>query len=162
MSSERTLNVDIGERAQIEAHLRLAADTLARRLRRSGRLAGGVRLKLKRSDFGVLTRQSTLREPSDTAAVLLGKALELLAEVTEPGPFRLVGLGVYDLTSAAAVRAQLELVPVAGARARRLETAIDALVDRFGAGVVQRAGDLTRDRGVGVAANLDFLVTDED
>jgi DNA polymerase-4 len=162
ISSERTLNVDVGARAEIEAHLRVSAETIARRLRHGSRLAGGVRVKLKRSDFSILTRQSALREPSDVAAVLLGKAVELLAEVTDPGPFRLVGLGAYDLTAAAAVHAQLELVPIAGARARRLETAIDSLVERFGVGVIQRAGDLTRDRGVGVAANLDFLATDDD
>ena len=61
------------------------------------------------------------------------------------------------MTSAPRGATQLDLLPAAGDRERRLETAIDALVGRFGSGVVQRAGDLRRDRGVGVAANLDFL-----
>jgi hypothetical protein len=39
---------------------------------------------------------------------------------------------------------------------------VDAIAARFGRGVVQRAGDLARDRGVGVAANLDFLHDRED
>ena len=70
-------------------------------------------------------------------------------------PYR--GIAAYDIDINDAEGSQLGLLPAAGNRARRLETAIDALVDRFGAGVVQRAGDLGRDRGVGVAANLDFL-----
>ena len=37
-----------------------------------------------------------------------------------------------------------------------------SLAARYGRGVVQRAGDLTRDRGVGVAANLDFLHDESD
>ncbi len=37
IGSERTLNVDVTARADIEAHLRLAADTIAQRLRRSQR-----------------------------------------------------------------------------------------------------------------------------
>jgi DNA polymerase-4 len=131
-------------------------------LRSSNRTARGVRLKLKRSDFRVLTRQSSLDEPTDVAAVLLARAVHLLADVSDRGPFRLVGLAAYDLGAAAADGVQLELVPVAGERARRLETAVDALVERFGAGVVQRAGDLRRDRGVGIAANLDFLASDDD
>lgn len=159
VGSERTLNVDVTARADIEAHLRLAADTVAARLRRSKRLARGVRIKLKTTDFRVLTRQGVLADASDVAAVLFARAAQLLDEVGESGPFRLVGLAAYDLDGPAGP--QLDLLPAAGTRNRRLETAIDALVDRFGRGVVQRAGDLKRDRGVGVGANLDFLHDDD-
>jgi DNA polymerase-4 len=157
VGSERTLNVDVTARADIEAHLRLAAETVAQRLRRSRRRARGVRVKLKTTDFRVLTRQNLLSEPTDVAAVLFARATALLDDFAYAGPFRLVGLAVYDVDAAEADAEQLDLLPAAGNRARRLETAIDALVDRFGSGVVQRAADLGRDRGVGVAANLDFL-----
>ena len=60
----------------------------------------------------------------------------------ETGSFRLVGLAADDLDAGEVSGAQLELVPAAGKRERRLETAIDSLVDRFGSGVVKRAGDL--------------------
>ncbi len=157
IGSERTLNVDVTARSDIAGHLRLAADTVAERLRRSKRLARGVRIKLKTADFRFLTRQTVLAEPTDVSAVLFGQATSLLDEIGESGPFRLVGLAAYDLGAASTPEPQLELLPAAGNRERRLEAAIDALVDRFGRGVVQRAGDLGRDRGVGVAANLDFL-----
>jgi DNA polymerase IV len=157
MGSERTLNIDVVARADIEAHLRVAADTVAQRLRRSRRTARGVRVKLKTTRFHVITRQGMLDDATDVAAVLFTRAKALLSEVDDPGPFRLVGLAAYDLDGATAAAPQLSLLPAAGNRARRLETAIDALVGRFGTGVVQRAGDLTRDRGVGVSANLDFL-----
>jgi DNA polymerase-4 len=157
VGSERTLNVDVSARSDIEAHLRLAADSVAQRLRRSRRRARGVRVKLKTTDFRVITRQSTLADATDVAAVLFAQARALLRQFDERGPFRLVGLAAYDLVAAGAATAQLDLVPAGGSRARRLETAIDALVGRYGAGVVQRAGDLARDHGVGVAANLDFL-----
>ena len=157
VGSERTLNVDVSEPWQIEGHLRLSADTVAERLRRSNRLAHGVRIKLKTADFRVMTRQRVLGEGTDVGGVLFTHAKALLKEVAEGGPFRLVGLAAYDLRAAATLAAQLELLPEGGNRTRRLETALDALVDRFGRGVVQRAGDLGRDRGVGVAANLDFL-----
>jgi hypothetical protein len=98
-----------------------------------------------------------LSEATDVAAVLLARATTLLDEISDGGPFRLVGLAVYDLDAVTSTAPQLDLLPEAGNRERRLETAIDALVGRFGTGVVQRAGDLARDRGVGVAANLDFL-----
>ncbi|HEX7236655.1 MAG TPA: DNA polymerase IV [Gammaproteobacteria bacterium] len=157
ISSERTLNVDIAGRAKIAGYLRLSADNVAARLRRSHRLARGVRVKLKTTDFRIVTRQAVLAEPTDVGAVLYTRAASLLQEVGERGPFRLVGLAVYDLVAAQAPAAQLELLPNAGNRQRRLETAMDSLAARFGRGAVQRAGDLARDRGVGVAANLDFL-----
>ena len=142
VGSERTLNVDVAKREEIVAYLRLAADTIAQRLRRSKRRARGVRIKLKTTSFRVLTRQCLLGEATDVAAVLFATAAALLDEVRETGSFRLVGLAAYDLDAGEVSGVQLELVPAAGKRERRLETAIDSLVDRFGSGVVKRAGDL--------------------
>jgi len=156
VSSERTLSVDIGARKQIAGYLRLSSDNVAARLRKSQRLARGVRVKLKTTDFRIVTRQGVLGEPTDIGAVLFEQAASLLNEVGESGPFRLVGLAAYDLV-AQEPAPQLELLPQGGNRERRLETAVDAIAERFGRGVVQRAGDLARDRGVGMAANLDFL-----
>jgi nucleotidyltransferase/DNA polymerase involved in DNA repair len=47
LSCERTLNADVTKLFEIEANLRASADTLARRLRRHGLGARGVRVKLK-------------------------------------------------------------------------------------------------------------------
>jgi DNA polymerase-4 len=159
---ERTLNVDVSSRAAIEAHLRFAADAVAQRLRRGAKSARGVRIKLKRTDFRVITRQGLLGEQTDVGAVLFARAVRLLDEVADEGPFRLVGLTAYDLEVQEATGAQLDLLAAPGSRARRLETTLDALAGRFGAGIVQRAADLERDRGIGTAANLDFLEREED
>ncbi len=159
LGSERTLTEDVSSARELKLHLRAAAETVAQRLRRRGLAAGGVRIKLKRSDFQIVTRQDRLAEPTDVSAVLSTKAVELLSHVEDPGPFRLVGLTAFELVRAAA-GAQLSLLPAAGTRDRSLETAIDSLEQRFGAGVVQRGGDLYGDRGVGVPANLDFLDDD--
>jgi DNA polymerase-4 len=129
VSSERTLKIGVSVRAEMEAYLWAAADTVATRLRRSKRRARGIRIKLKTTRFRVLTRQALLAERSDVAAVLFAPAAELLEEVGENGPFRLVGLGAYDFDAAGqASGAQLDLLPAAGARERRLEAVIDELV----------------------------------
>ena len=156
VGSERTLTRDISVRGDIEAHLRAAAETIGQRLRRRAVMARGVRIKLKRADFRLLTRQGLLPEPTDVGATLFARAAELLTEVGDAGPFRLVGLTAYDLAALEDSR-QLDLVPVANNRTRRLEVAIEGLVDRFGVGIVQRAADLQRDQGVGGPGNLDFL-----
>jgi DNA polymerase-4 len=159
LGSERTLAVDVSSGRELKLYLRAAAETVAQRLRRRGLVASGVRIKLKRSDFQIVTRQERLAEPTDVSAVLSTKAVELLSHVEDPGPFRLVGLAAFELVRASP-DSQLSLLPTAGIRDRSLETAIDALEQRFGAGVVQRGGDLYGDRGIGAPTNLDFL--DED
>jgi hypothetical protein len=55
---------------------------------------------------------------------------------------------------------QLSLVPE-DPRARRLETTLDRVAERFGRGAVMRAAELSGDRGLGLAANLDFLDEEE-
>ena len=155
LSCERTLSTDVSARREIEAHVRSAAETVAQRLRKRGVRARGVRIKLKRTDFRILTRQRVLAEATDLAADLYAAGRALLEEVSVPGPFRLVGLGTYDFVRAER-EAELDLDGRAS-RARRLEITLDELAERFGAGTVQRAANLVADRGVGLAANLDFL-----
>jgi DNA polymerase IV len=155
LSSERTLETDISGRAAIEPYLRGAADTVARRLRRRGERGHGVRIKLKRADFRIITRQRALPKPTDVSAELYAAGVSLLDGLDLRGPFRLVGLGAFDL-DARADQSQIAL-PMLDGRARRLETTIDGVKERFGAGAMQRASELIEDRGVGIAANLDFL-----
>jgi DNA polymerase-4 len=155
LSSERTLESDVSGRAAIEPYLRGAAETVATRLRRRGERANGVRIKLKHADFQITTRQRTLPKPTDIAAELYAAGVSLLDGVDLRGPFRLVGLGGFDLDSPVD-HSQLAL-PIVDGRARRLETTIDGVRERFGKGAVQRASELLEDRGVGIAANLDFL-----
>ncbi|HUO66957.1 MAG TPA: DNA polymerase IV, partial [Gammaproteobacteria bacterium] len=123
LSSERTLETDVSTRGAIEAYLRSAAETVARRLRRRGERANGVRIKLKRADFRIFTRQRTLTNPTDLATELYAAGVALLDGIELGASFRLVGLGAFDLDSPAA-DSQLAL-PIVDGRARRLETTID-------------------------------------
>jgi DNA polymerase-4 len=155
ISCDATLEQDVSGKAAIVRHLRRSADTLGRRLRRKRFSAGGVRVKLKSTSFVVSTRQRKLQEPTDVADTLHRVAVDLLPEFDDPGPFRLVGLAVYDLVRPAA---QLDLFDD-GARQRRLETAIDQAAERFGRDALLRATRLI-DGLTRVAPTLDFL--DED
>ena len=159
IGSERTLGKDIRSAEDIKLHLRRSAETVGRRLRAKGYLAHGVRVKLKTSNFQILTRQRQLEPPADTEEVLYQEAVSLLGEFEHPGPFRLIGLAAYDL-SRGEDATQLELI---GERAKRreLETAIDDLIAKFDAGVVRRAKDLLEPAGRRMGANLDFLDEEE-
>lgn len=156
VGSDRTLNEDVFRSADISAHVRRSADRIARRLRRKRYVANGVRVKLKTTDFKVLTRQRVLPAPTDVADTLYAAGASLLDGFRHAGPFRLVGMAAYDLVPSADPL-QLDLF-ADGIRARRLEAAIDGLAERFGADVVRRARDLRRATTLGtITPNLDFL-----
>lgn len=155
IGSDRTLAADVSERADIERHLRRAAERIARRLRSKGYVAGGVRVRLKTNRFQMLTRQRRLRRAADLGAEFVAVGKRLLDEFDHPGPFRLVGMTAFDL---AWRDDPLQLDLLEDANGQELEVAIDRLIERFGTGTVMRASDL-QDRATVVAngANLDFL-----
>jgi DNA polymerase-4 len=158
IGSEITLERDIPIGDALKRHLRRSAEEIGRRLRRKRYVAFGVRVKLKTADFQILTRQHRLSRPTDMAEELYSVAVGLLAEFGHAGPFRLVGMAAYELI-AEGETVQLNLFG-GDVRRRRLEVAADALAQRFGAGVLRRADDLSsRPR---VAPNLDFLDDSDD
>src|SRR5213593_3724343 len=97
VGSEHTLDEDVREKADIKFHLRRAADTIGRRLRKKSSAAFGVGIKLKTSEFQILSRQHRLNEPTDIAEKLYSVGVDLLSHIHHPGPFRLIGLVAYDL-----------------------------------------------------------------
>lgn len=160
IGSERTLAVDVSSPTEIAFQLRRAADSVGRRLRKHGYVARGVRVKLKRSDFRLLTRQRRLAEPTGVTDELYATAIALLPEFGDPGPFRLIGVAAYELERQVVAR-QLDLPMEEGSRSRRLDAVLDELDKRFGPGAVYRAGDLIRQSPIGPEVNLDFLLDDD-
>lgn len=98
MGSDRTLAQDVSRREDIVAHLRRGAERIARRMRTKDYVARGVRVRLKTSNFELLSRQRTLSKPVDTADALLEAAVPLLGTFDHAGPFRLVGMAAFDLS----------------------------------------------------------------
>jgi hypothetical protein len=82
-------------------------------------------------------------------------SVTLLDHVEHSGPFRLIGMVAYDLTGTGDI-AQLGLFGTLS-RQRRLEVAIDELIERFGTDIVHRANDLSNSTSATLASTLDFL-----
>jgi DNA polymerase IV len=133
MSAETTFNIDLTKAADLEAELWPLCEKLASKARRDGIAGRVVTLKLRRTDFRILTRRRTLPDPVQTARTLFAEGRALLKP--ELGtPYRLIGIGMADLVDAADVAPGL----FAADRTRELttETTIDRLRDRFGPGAV--------------------------
>ena len=167
---ERTLEEDVRDPEVIKQHLRRAADAIAKRLRKKGRRARGVRVKLKTSSFCLRTRQLTLPESTDLASKIYAAGVALLDHFEHSEPYRLIGMATYDFTKEEVK--QLDLFATAAPRPgdqarppqrseeqdkhrRDLEAAVDALHERFGLDAVVRGESVGRKQRT--APNLDFL-----
>jgi DNA polymerase-4 len=101
VSVETTFDRDLVAFDALAAELWLLAQQLARRLERAGRAAAGIALKLKTSDFHVLTRSRRLVDPTQRAETLYAAALPLLRAAADGTQFRLIGIGADRLAEAA-------------------------------------------------------------
>jgi DNA polymerase-4 len=117
----------------LDAHLWRLAEKVSDRMK-AQRLAGRVvTLKLRRADFSLLTRRTSLHDPAQLADTLYHAAAGLFAAVREPGPFRLIGVGFSDLSAAPEVDPIGDLLDPAAAARAKAERASDAIRARFGA-----------------------------
>lgn len=133
MSAETTFNEDLTTAADLEAELWPLCEKLASKARRDGVASRVIVLKLRRTDFRIVTRRVTVPEPVQTARALFAAARDLMAP--ELGrPYRLIGIGMGDVHDA--VDAPSALFDTAETRALKTETAIDRLRAKFGAGAV--------------------------
>lgn len=140
---ERTFERDLRDGDEIRGVLAEQAESLARRLRKEGRTARTVTLKLKLAralapgKYPVLTRSATLPAAVDDGKRIRDAALELWRTSHEKRRVRLIGIAVSSIDEPAAP--QLSLFE---SRNRQRETslnqAVDRLADRFGAGIIKR------------------------
>ncbi len=123
---------------EVEVALLALVDRVARRLRAAGRTGSTVVLRVRFDDFTSSTSSRTLPRPSSHTQVLTDVALALLrsraAEVAERG-ITLVGVQVAGLDD----HGEQLALPLDDRPDPSLDTALDAVRDRFGARAVQRA-----------------------
>lgn len=132
MSAETTFNEDLTAAADLEAELWPLCEKLASKARRDGVASRVLVLKLRRTDFKIVTRRITLPEPVQTARALFAAGRALMKP--ELGrPYRLIGIGMAEVVDAVAAPALFETTE---ARVLKTETAIDALRAKFGARAV--------------------------
>jgi DNA polymerase-4 len=142
MSAETTFNDDLTDAAALEAELWPLCEKLASKARRDGVASRVLVLKLRRTDFKIVTRRISLPEPVQTARALFAAGRDLLRP--ELGrPYRLIGIGMAEVEDAVDAPALFETTE---ARSLKTETAIDALRARFGDEAVV-AGRALKDRG---------------
>jgi DNA polymerase-4 len=134
ISAETTFNEDLSALADLEDKLAPLCERVAQQARAGGIAGRVVTLKLRRTDFKIVTRRRALPVPTQTAKTLFAVTRELLAREADGRPWRLIGVGLAELLDASSVEHDL----FAGAERRALaeEQTVDRLRARFGPGAV--------------------------
>lgn len=140
IGSERTFGTDLGRADDVRGFVIGQAEEITSRLRRGGRLARTVTLKIRTGDFHTVTRSATLDGATDRTDRVMERALELLATWARSSfrPVRLIGTTVSNLAEPEDGRT-VGLFEVADdGRRRRLDAATDAIRARFGGDAIGR------------------------
>lgn len=132
LSNETTFHEDTSDPDILDGHIFRLAETLSARAKAKETAGRVVTLKLKRANHTLLTRRISLRQPTQLADTIYRTARALFDQVGDQGPYRLLGVGISDLTPAADADREGDLLdPDAGKRAQA-ERAADAIRKKFG------------------------------
>ena len=145
VSAETTFFDDLWREEDLVPILRALSEKVAWRLKKSGTSGQTVVLKLKTADFKSRTRNRRLEDPTQLADRIFRTGLSLLKRETDGTRFRLIGIGVSDLSEPDLADPPDLVDPDAGRRAAA-EAAMDKLRDRFGKGTVETGYTFGRTR----------------
>ena len=132
---EHTFDVDSSDREVIERSLLGLSEGVAGRLRDSGVKASTVTVKIRDSSFHTITRQRTLKEPTDLTEPIFRTALELARPEVRGKKIRLLGVTASGLGETD----QLSLFGSDDPRRRRVVEAEDLVRHRYGDRAITRA-----------------------
>jgi len=146
ISCETTFNDDLAGLSELEDKLAPLCERVARQARQGAVAGRVVTLKLRTTDFKIVTRRRTLPVATQTAHTLFKVGRELLAKEATGRPWRLIGIGIADLIDADTAGDDF----FAGDERKALSTerSLDAIRAKFGAGAVT-SGRILRARSDG-------------
>ncbi|NBD28829.1 MAG: DNA polymerase IV [Alphaproteobacteria bacterium] len=136
LSNETTFAEDTADPDILDGHIWRMAEKVSARAKAKDKAGRVVTLKLKRTNHKGLTRRQSLHQPTQLADTIYRTARALFEGAADQGPFRLLGVGISDLTGAADADREGDLLdPDAGRRAEA-ERAVDRIKDRFGSDAI--------------------------
>jgi DNA polymerase-4 len=131
VSAENTFETDIASFRPLEKRLWAAAEEVSDRLKEKQLCGSTVTLKLKTSDFRILTRARSLDRPTQLAGRIFAVARDLLESEINGTRYRLLGVGVSALDDAEAAD-PADLIDTSGERRAAAERAMDRVRGKFG------------------------------
>ncbi len=136
ISNETTFHEDTGDHDLILAHLWRLSENVSDRAKARRKAGRTVVLKLRRADFRIVSRRVALREPTQIADRIWRAVRALFEGAGEPGPFRLVGVGLADIVPESEGDVTGDMLDSRGEARARAERVSDTIRARFGDGAI--------------------------
>jgi len=136
VSAETTFDTDLANAGDLVPVLRALSEKVSARLKKAGLAGRTVVLKLKTQDFRTRTRNHQLDDPTRLADRIFQTGLHLIGKELDGTKYRLLGIGVSDLSGSDKADPP-DLVDVRARKRALAEDAIDALRDKFGGKAVE-------------------------
>jgi DNA polymerase IV len=143
ISSETTFNSDLSSLAELEAILWRQAERVSARTKNYGLAGRTVVLKLKTARFRLLTRSASLDAPTQLADKIFRVAQAALKREANGQRFRLLGVGISNLSPAEEADQANLLDPLTDKRAAA-ERAMDRIRAKFGGEAVNKGRGLRK------------------
>jgi DNA polymerase-4 len=141
ISAETTFNEDIASTDLLAAELWPLCEKVSARMKRYGLLGRSVHLKLKTSDFKILSRSRRLAAPTQLAEALYQAAMPLLKAETTGRRYRLIGVGAADLVPESEA-AEPDLLSQDDRRQVTVERVMDSLRAKLGQDAIRKGRGL--------------------
>jgi len=136
VSAETTFDTDLAGMDDLVPVLRALSEKVSARLKKANIAGRTVVLKLKSQDFRIRTRNRQLADPTRLADRIFSTGLDLLRKEADGTKYRLLGIGISDLTDDGKADPP-DLVDARAHKRALAEGAVDALRDKFGRKAVE-------------------------
>ncbi|NIO03782.1 MAG: DNA polymerase IV [Proteobacteria bacterium] len=140
ISSENTMDEDTDDPGILRRYILAQAENVGRRLRKHSLRGRTITLKLKYSDFRLITRSRTIEVPTNSTTVIVETASDLLQNERRLSKVRLIGVGISHFEESIRQLTLFERSTRQDQRQTRLDSVIDEVAERFGEDVLKRGG----------------------
>lgn len=141
ISNETTFSEDTGDLDLLDGHLWRMSEKVSDRAKAKNIAGRVVTLKLKTAKFKLITRRVSLPDTTQMADRIYRSARDLMALVNE-GPYRLLGVGLSDLSPAEGADWSGDLLDPQAEQRSRAERATDKIRARFGPDAILKGRSL--------------------
>ena len=143
IGNEITLDHDILLKEELHKNLLYLSDKVARRLRNTNRYAYVVVIILKDKYFKRKSRQKKLKNPTNISEDIYNVTLELLDELGEIEPVRLIGVRLNNLVDKCEHQVSLFEDVDIHENVEVLDKTVDKLKEKYGSNIVKKAALLS-------------------
>ena len=138
LSNETTFNEDTADVDILDGHIWRMAEKVSARAKAKDKAGLVVTLKLKTSDFKLVSKRQSLHHPTQMADTIYRTARGLFDQVATRGPFRLLGVGISQLSGANGADREGDLLDQDAGKRAEAERAADKIRAKFGADAIMK------------------------